>query len=155
VDDLVYADSDANGPRPGCDDMLGLVASVRVYIDDTPANCDDCVVHAHLLAVNNQASLVEHYDQGSPRGTLTIYGGLAQDKWGPVGTGYYDQDGNLHVLTGYERDVHYDWRLQTMLPPGYYAIMFPGVQYARLGWHEISPPFTLCGGVQYGGDEEG
>jgi hypothetical protein len=149
VDDIVYADSDANGPLPGCDDMLGLVASVRVYIDDTPANYNDCVVHGHLLAINNQASLVEHYDQGTPRGTLTIYGGLAQDKWGPVGTGYYDMDGNLHVLTGYVRDVHYDWRLQTMLPPGYYAIMFPGVHYARLGWREITPPFTLCGDVEY------
>jgi hypothetical protein len=129
------------------------VASVRVFIDDTPANCNDCVVHGHLLAINNQASLVERYDQGTPRGTLTVYGGLAQDKWGPVGTGYYDAEGNLHVLTGYVRDVHYDWRLQTMLPPGYYAIMFPGVHYARLGWQEITPPFTLCGGVAYAGDE--
>jgi hypothetical protein len=149
VDDLIYADSDANGPRPGCDDILGLIASTKVYVGDTVANQSDCVVHGHLLAINNQASLVESYSQGSPRGTLTIYGGLAQDKWGPVGTGWYDYDGNFHCLTGYIRDVHYDHRLMTMLPPGYYAIIFPGVAYARLSWNEISPPFCLSGDIEY------
>ena len=39
--------------------------------------------------------------------------------------------------------------LMTMLPPGYYAIIFPGVAYARLGWKEITPPFSLGGDIQY------
>ena len=139
VDDLVYAGSDANGPLPDCDDILGLVASVTVSVADNAANSNDCVVHAHIMAMNNQASIVDNYATGSPRGTLSIHGGLAQDKWGPVGTGYYDGDDNFHLLTGYERDFHYDWRLRTMLPPGYSAIIFNGGGFNRLVWREIAP----------------
>jgi hypothetical protein len=139
VDDLTYADSDANGPRPGCDDILGLIASTKVAIADNLANQDDCVVHAHFMSMNNQASFVDNYTQGTPRGTLSIYGGLAQDKWGPVGTGYYDYDGTFHVLTGYERDFHYDWRLRSLLPPGYDAIVFKGGNLDRIAWREITP----------------
>ena len=137
--DLTVADSDANGPRPGCDDICGLLAGTKINIVDNAANRNDCVLHAHIMAINNQGCLVEKYSQGAPRGTLTVYGGLAQDKWGPVGTGYYDAQGEFHVLTGYERDFHYDWRLRTMLPPGYNAIVFKGGGLARLAWREIDP----------------
>ncbi len=139
VGDLVYAGSDANGPLPDCDDILGLVASTKVSIADNAPNGSDCVVQAHMMSMNNQASLVENYGQGTPRGTLTIHGGLAQDKWGPVGTGYYDEADEFHLLTGYERDFHYDWRLRTMLPPGYSAIIFNGGGFNRLVWREIAP----------------
>jgi hypothetical protein len=139
VDDLVVADSGANGPNPGCDDIIGLVAATKANVAETAANYNDCVLHAHVMAMNNQASLVERHSHGSPRGTLTIWGGLAQDKWGPVGTGYYDWQGQFHVLTGYERDFHYDWRLQSMLPPGYNAIVFKGGGMARLAWREVTP----------------
>lgn len=139
TDDILYADSDASGPREGCDDILGLVANTKVFIEDNVPNGSDCVVHAHVMAINNNAALVENHDLGLPRGTLTLYGGVAQDKWGPVGTGYYDAYGEFHVLTGYERDFHYDWRLRDMLPPGYSAIAFPGGGLARLAWREITP----------------
>jgi hypothetical protein len=139
VGDLVYAGSDANGPLPDCDDILGLVASTKVSIADNAANASDCVIHAHIMSMNNQAALVENYGQGTPRGTLTIHGGLAQDKWGPVGTGYYDDDDNFHLLTGYERDLHYDWRLRDIMPPGYSSIIFNGGGFNRLVWREITP----------------
>ncbi len=139
VGDLIYAGSDANGPLPDCDDILGLVSSVSVSIADNAANGSDCVVHAHMMSMNNQASLVDNYSQGAPRGTLTIHGGLAQDKWGPTGTGYYDEADEFHLLTGYERDFHYDWRLREMLPPGYGAIIFSGGGFNRLVWREITP----------------
>jgi hypothetical protein len=139
TDDLLVANSDADGPRPGCDDMIGLVAGSKVDVQDTTPNGSDCVIHAHIMAINNQGCLVEHYGQGAPRGVLTVVGGLAQDKWGPTGTGYYDEQGEFHLLTGYERDFHYDWRLRTMLPPGYSAIVFTGGGFARLAWREITP----------------
>ena len=139
TDDLVYADSDASGPSEGCDDICGLVASTKVNVADNAPNSSDCVIHAHIMSMNNQASLVENYSQGAPRGTLTIHGGLAQDKWGPVGTGYYDYQEQFHVLTGYERDVHYDWRLRNLLPPGYHAIIFKGGGMERLAWREVTP----------------
>ncbi len=137
--DLVTADSDADGPRPGCNDIIGLVAGSKVDVQDTVPNETDCVIHAHVMAVANQGCLVEHYSQGTPRGTLSLYGGIAQDKWGPTGTGYYDADGVFHLLTGYERDFHYDWRLRTMLPPGYSAIVFTGGGLSRLAWREVTP----------------
>jgi hypothetical protein len=139
TDDILYADSGPNGPNPGCDDILGLVGNTKVIVENTVPNQSDCVVHAHVMAINNQSTLVEDYDQGSPRGTLTIHGGVAQDKWGPVGTGWYDSGGNFHVLTGYERDVHYDWRLRTMLPPGYSTFIFNTSGVDRLAWREIAP----------------
>jgi len=139
VDNLLYAGSSGGVPLPDCDDILGLVASTRVGIVDNVPNGTDITIHAHMMSMNNMASLVENYSQGSPRGTLTIHGGLAQDKWGPVGTGYYDYDGTFHVLTGYERDFHYDWRLRTLLPPGYDSIIFKGGALDRLVWREITP----------------
>jgi hypothetical protein len=96
------------------------------------------------MSMNNQAALVENYGQGTPRGTLTIHGGLAQDKWGPVGTGYYDDDDNFHLLTGYERDLHYDWRLRDLIPPGYSSIIFAGGGFNRLVWREITPVDLTC-----------
>jgi hypothetical protein len=139
TDDILYADSGPDGPNPGCDDILGLIGNTKVVIEDTAANQSDCVVHAHIMAINNQSSLVENYDQGSPRGTLSLYGGVAQDKWGPVGTGWYDSGGGFHLLTGYERDVHYDWRLRTMLPPGYSTFTFGTSGVDRLTWREVTP----------------
>ncbi|MCK4916399.1 MAG: hypothetical protein KAS89_09510, partial [Candidatus Eisenbacteria sp.] len=127
-----------------CDDILGLVASTKVVITDNAANGSDCVIHAHIMSMNNQASLVENYGLGTPRGTLTIHGGLAQDKWGPVGTGYYDDDDNFHLLTGYERDLHYDWRLRDLIPPGYSSIIFAGGGFNRLVWREITPVDLTC-----------
>jgi hypothetical protein len=138
VDDLIYEDSDANGPAADCDDILGLVGGTRVVIEDNAANQNDCVVHAQIIAIENQASFVESYAQGSPRGTLSFYGGLGQDKWGPVGTGYI-WDGELVILTGYDRDFHYDWRLRYMLPPGYENLVYANGVYRRLAWREVEP----------------
>lgn len=137
ADDITYADSDADGPRPGCDDILGLIGNTKLHVANNAANQSDCVVHAHMMAINNNSALVEAYDVGSPRGTLTLYGGVAQDKWGPVGTGYYDAYGEFHVLTGYVRDFHYDWRLREMLPPGYELLVFQGGGLTRLAWRMI------------------
>jgi Tfp pilus assembly protein PilX len=137
--DLIVADSDANGPRQGCDDLIGLVVGSKLNVVDNAANQSDCVIHAHMMAINNQSCLVDSYSSGSPRGLLTVYGGMAQDKWGPVGTGYYDAYDVFHVLTGYERDFHYDWRLRTLLPPGYSSIVFKGGGLERLAWREITP----------------
>lgn len=141
VDDVQYHDRDEDGPRPGCDDILGLVAGSKIMVAETPANRCDCEIHAQIIAINNQACLVENYDQGSPRGTLTLHGGIAQDKWGPVGTGYLS-DGEMITLTGYRRNFHYDWRLMRILPPGYSAVFFDNLDHTtcfRLAWRDLTP----------------
>jgi hypothetical protein len=138
VDDLVVFDAGENGPNEGCDDIIGLMAGTKVMVKETEPNSNDCEIHAYLIAVNNQASLVDRYSHGSPRGTLTLYGGIASDKWGPVGTGYFDGD-QLVVLTGYQRDFHYDWRLREFLPPGFDDVVFESSAVLRLAWRDVTP----------------
>ena len=65
---------------------------------------------ALLAAMVHLASLVtgfENWNVGEPRGKLTLYGSMAQDFRGPVGTGYWGDDefvvvteeGLLHALS--------------------------------------------------------
>ena len=135
--DITYYDSDADGPSEGCDDILGLAAGTRINVVDNVPNGNDCVIHAHILAVNNQGGFVENYAHGSPRGTLTIHGGIAQDKWGPFGIGFI-VDGEYVPLTGYIRDIHYDGRFAYMLPPGYLDMITGLGVYTRIAWREMA-----------------
>jgi hypothetical protein len=137
VDDLVYHGRDGDEPVDGCDDIVGLAATDQVIVADTPPNATDCVIHAHVIAITNQGCIVENYNMGVPRGTLTLYGGVAQDKWGPVGLGYV-MDGRLIVLTGYRRDFHYDPRLLEMMPPGYELILNQAGTYYRIAWRDLA-----------------
>ena len=59
---------------------------------------------------------VAKYNQGPPRGDLTLWGGFAQYKVGPVGT--FNKWG---LSTGYNKDYHFDSRLTGWSPPGYPA----------------------------------
>jgi len=137
VDDVVYYDSDANGPTETCDDMLGLIAGTKINVANNAANRNDCEIHCYAIAVNNQGCLVEDYSSGSPRGTLTLYGGIGQDKWGPVGTGYWNGS-EVIVMTGYERDFHYDWRFRDALPPGFDLIVFESDGFVRVAWRDVT-----------------
>jgi hypothetical protein len=58
---------------------------------------------------------VDSYGSGSPRGTLTLYGGIVQENRGPVGT--LDNDGN--ISTGYLKNYSYDKRFIDNPPPFY------------------------------------
>ncbi len=136
VDDVLYRDSDANGPSPNCDDLLGLIAGTDINIVSNEPNQTDCVIHAAMVAINNTMR-VENWNTGSPRGTLTLYGSLAQDFRGPVGTGYW-QDGEFIISTGYQKDYHYDTRLRNYSPPGFIEFLQSGF-YTKLYWREITP----------------
>jgi hypothetical protein len=95
------------------------------------------VIHAHVLAINHQGCVVENCNAGSPRGNLTLYGGVAQDKWGPVGIRFVS-DGQLVVLSGYRRDFHYDTRFLEMMPPGYDLILNRSGTYYRIAWRDLA-----------------
>jgi len=137
VDDLVYHGRDGDAPSEGCDDIIGLAATNQVIVADTGPNRSDCVIHAHVIAIENEGCIVENYTTGSPRGTLTLHGGVAQDKWGPVGLGYV-LNGRLIVLTGYRRDFHYDPRFLDMMPPGYELILDRAGTYYRIAWRDLA-----------------
>lgn len=132
-DDIVYRGSDANGPLPDCDDMLGLVCMGDITVADNEANGEDCVIHASIIATNTSFK-VDHWSTGSPRGTLTVHGGICQKFRGAVGTGTLVGD-ELVVLTGYAKDYHYDERFIAMAPPGYELILMTG-DYHRLAWRD-------------------
>jgi hypothetical protein len=130
-DDVTYYDSTPeHGPDPGCDDVLGLVSSGDVIVENTVANQTDCVIHAHMLALDRSFK-AEQYWIGPPRGTLTLYGGFAQQRQGAVG--YFNSGGLIH---GYAKDYHYDMNLLRHSPPGYPATG----DYLVVSWEEFKAP---------------
>ncbi|MFH1502647.1 MAG: DUF4900 domain-containing protein [Candidatus Eisenbacteria bacterium] len=114
TNDVLYEGSSPGvGLDPDCDDILGLVAGNNIVVANTTANQNDCEIHAHMLALWKSLEVAK-YNQGSPRGDLTIWGGFAQYKVGPVGT--FNKWG---AVSGYSKDYHFDERLAGMSPPGY------------------------------------
>jgi hypothetical protein len=133
--DVTYRDSNADGPRQYCDDMLGLVCSSHIRVAYNAANRHDCVIHAHMISINNSFE-AEQWSSGRPRGTLTVHGGICQKSRGAVGTGYLWGD-RLVVQSGYTKDYHYDRRLAFGAPPGYELFLLTG-RYRRLAWRDVS-----------------
>lgn len=110
------------------DKMLGLIADnfVRVYhptLPDpsNPTDRTDCVddpstprnisIEAAILALNHSFT-VDGYFCGSPLGTLTVRGTIAQKHRGPVGRG-----SGATITSGYVKDYEYDDRLRLREPP--------------------------------------
>jgi len=109
-DDIVYAVDPREDPTS--DDILGLVAGGNVIVADHPANLDNCEIHASIMALD-ESFTVEHYDYGSPRGVLTVLGGIVQVRRGPVGTFYWGGK----IRSGYRKNYVYDGRLLSQSPP--------------------------------------
>ncbi len=108
------------------DSVLGLIAKqfVRVYhptknldsnscTNDTtdPYYFKDIQVDAAILALQHSFT-VDSYYCGTPLGTLTVNGVIAQRYRGPVGTG-----NGGGIVTGYIKDYNYDDRLSLRQPP--------------------------------------
>jgi type II secretory pathway pseudopilin PulG len=117
--------------RHGGDSMMGLIAAnfVRVYhpmagrsssscgtvVGPSPPNGYTPVVQidAAILALQH-SFLVDNYDCGTPLGTLTVNGAIAQYYRGTVGTG-----NGVTTATGYVKDYNYDDRLKFRSPPNF------------------------------------
>ena len=110
------------------DRMLGLIADnfVRVYHPtlpdpNNPTDKTDCIddpstprnisIEAAILALNHSFT-VDSYFCGSPLGTLTVRGTIAQKLRGPVGRG-----SGATITSGYVKDYEYDDRLRLREPP--------------------------------------
>lgn len=129
--DITYRGSDGNELLPDCDDMLGMVAGDQIIIMDNAPNRDDCVIHGHMMALDNFGA--QYYNSGAPRGELIVRGGIVQGCRGPVGTGIISGN-QVYILTGYAKDYSYDWRLRETPPPGY---LLTGC-YTRVAWRDGS-----------------
>jgi hypothetical protein len=130
-DDIIYEDSTpGSGPNPGCDDVLGLIATRDIVISYTPENQHDCEVHGVLMALEKNIE-AEDYMHHAPRGTFVIYGGMIADY--SIHLGQFDAG---VCTSGYVRDYRYDPRLFYMPPP-----FFPTTgRYLVCSWEEVNPP---------------
>lgn len=118
--DVVYA-SDP-GINPNSDDFLGLAADNKIIIPDDPAMVPNLRIDAAILA--NERFEVEHYNSGSPRGFLTIFGSLIVKDDQESGT----YAGGI-LQTGFDRKLIYDQRLIDKTPP-----FFPRLNRVEILW---------------------
>ena len=98
---------------PSSNDLLGLVAEQNVVVSaSAPA---DMTIQASVMALASSFT-VENWWVGPPKGTLSVYGGIIQDRRGPVGT--FNSATGLKQ-SGYSKDYQYDTRLSALAPPFY------------------------------------
>jgi hypothetical protein len=117
ADDVVVTDDLTVTSLTGTD-VIGLVAGNCVWVYH-PVNSggnnlqagSGITIQAAILALRH-SFLVENWDQGSPVGTLTVTGGIAQKFRGPVAT-----SSGGSIVTGYTKYYDYDSRLQHLQPP--------------------------------------
>jgi hypothetical protein len=67
-------------------------------------------IDAAILSLDH-SFIVDNYGCGSPLGTLTVNGAIAQRFRGPVGTG------GSSIATGYVKNYNYDDRFKVANPP--------------------------------------
>jgi len=116
-------------------DTLGLIANNSVEVEDI----NNMTIDAAILAVND-SFYVQNWASTGNLGTLTVFGSIAQNFRGPVGTG-----GGGGSSTGYTKAYRYDSSLQTLWPPYFlppggavwnpstYSEYCPGLTYSVLG----------------------
>lgn len=104
VSDIVYKDK--------TQDVLGLIAQGTIYIKTNPNIQRDLEIDAALMALNSSV-IVQDYDEGIPRGTLRLFGGIIQRYRGAVGT--FNTISN-QVSTGYSKEYVYDQKLLNKPP---------------------------------------
>jgi Tfp pilus assembly protein PilX len=130
VGDLLYANKDT--------DMIGLVGQNAVWVYSPINSSGNYIlsknreIDAAILSVAHTFQ-VQRYTDGD-RGTLTVYGSIAQKFRGTVGT-----SGG----SGYDKDYQYDPRFRYSAPPKFLS---PATTtYGVNVWVEISPVFNVNG----------
>jgi Tfp pilus assembly protein PilX len=119
------------GGEPTGTGVLGLIASkyVRVYHpcsgENEPGSLNSPYIFAAILSTSH-SFLVDNWECGKPEGELHVYGAIAQNYRGPVGTGSPES-----VSSGYLKDYKYDNRLATEEPPYFLAPLKAGRKIAR------------------------
>lgn len=95
-------------------------------------------IDAAILSVA-RTFMVQHYNYGGNRGTLTVNGAIAQRYRGPVGTG----PGTGSVTTGYAKNYNYDERFRYVAPPKFLSPVT--TVYGVTVWVEVAPVMTADG----------
>jgi hypothetical protein len=134
--DIAYGDKNS--------DVLGLVGQNGVLVWNPMSALNlpllpglDREIDAAVVSVAHTFQ-VQNFDQGPVRGTLTLFGSLAQKFRGPVGTGT-----TTTQITGYAKNYAYDPLLVSVTPPKFLApsaTSFVLVRYAS-----VETAFTAAG----------
>jgi Tfp pilus assembly protein PilX len=123
--------------------LAGLIANffVRVY-HPVSGSCGDTAsgpfgpsigsvqIDAAILSLQH-SFIVDNYNCGSPRGTLTVNGAIGQEYRGPVGTG------GATISTGYVKNYNYDDRFRVANPP--YFLDPVQSSWRKIRFNEQSP----------------
>jgi hypothetical protein len=124
---------------PGGTDVLGLAANNNVAVyhpvsngSNATGSITDPRVDAAILALNH-SFYVQNWSTGSPMGTLTVNGVIAQEFRGPVGT----FSGTGQQASGYGKSYNYDTRLRYLSPP--YFLSPTSSAWGRISYSELKP----------------
>jgi hypothetical protein len=145
-----------SGNVPTGSAALGLVANQYIRVmhgcsngtnssntgqGQVPATFSSLTIDAAILALKH-SFMVDNYDCGAPLNTLTVYGAIAQNFRGAVGT----VSGSGGNATGYLKNYNYDNRLAYLLPPYLFDISTGGWEVERETLCTVggSNPATAC-----------
>lgn len=129
VNNILYASDPRTNPASA--DMLGLVSQNNVYVDSSAPF--DLEIDAYIVALNSSFT-VANYTSGL-KGTLTILGGITQQRRGPIGT-FNASTGQR--ISGYTKDYNYDDRLADSAPAYFPPAMDNNgrIVYLKILWEE-------------------
>jgi Tfp pilus assembly protein PilX len=144
ADNYIYVTGDITYQNP-ITDMLGLVGTNAVWVwnpftsTGSPLLPNDRTIDAAILSLRHTFQ-VENYTLGSsPRGTLTVYGALAQQFRGTVG----QSTNGTSITQGYSKAYNYDNRLQFQAPPKFLSPVSATYGISQLV--EVKTPFAPDG----------
>ena len=106
---------DGHTTDESCPDMLGIISDNNVIVSNNTNNANGVTIHGSIMARKGGLT-AENYNQGSPRGTLTVVGGIQQNNREPVGT--FNSSTN-QIQTGYQKNYKFDKRFASAYPPSY------------------------------------
>lgn len=130
------------------EDILGLVGNNAVWVynpvnrwgytvqGNLPDTSSGREIDAAILSVAHTFQ-VQNYADGSPRGTLTVLGAIAQKYRGTVATG------STSVVTGYSKNYVYDTRFKYKAPPKFLNPVT--TTYGVTSWVESAAAWTANG----------
>jgi hypothetical protein len=101
-------------------DSIALISGENIVLDT--GNSKNARINAYLAAMGGSL-LVKDFDRGSPRGSLTLYGGILQKYASPSHT---CTTGTSELKSGFLRTFVYDTRCQSL--PSW----FPHADYLRV-----------------------
>ncbi|MEI6438343.1 MAG: DUF4900 domain-containing protein [Candidatus Omnitrophota bacterium] len=119
----------------GATNLLGLVSWQGNARINTSASALD--VHATIMAKSGIFT-VDNYDTISPRGAVTVLGGVITNNYGAFGT--FNSSSGV-IVSGFSRNFNYDTRMQSAMSPPYFPTMSTFIAFTndiddKLAWQQ-------------------